>query len=129
MLQIVTPLAIYNRNQGGVREAQAQITEASRNAERLQLELEQRLASVFGRYANAHQQAKTYSKRILPRAPETLELVTTGYQAGEVQYLTLLTAQRTYFETNLAYLTSLEQLWSAHVEIESLLLTGSLKAM
>lgn len=128
MLQIVTPLTIFNRNQGGIREAQAQITEASRNAERLQRELAQRLAGVFERYANAHQQVQTYSEKILPRAKETLELVTTGYRAGEVQYLTLLTAQRTYFETNLAYLTSLEQLWAAHVEIESLLLTGSLNA-
>lgn len=126
MLQVTVPLVIFNRNQGGIREAQAQIVEASRNADRLQRELQERLAEVFERYLNARQQTQTYEKEILPRAKETLDLVTTGYQAGEVQYLTLLTAQRTYFETNLAYLDSLEQLWLAHVEIESLLLTGSL---
>lgn len=126
MVQVSMPLPIFNRNQGGIREAQAEIAEANRNADRLQRELQQRLANVFERYQNARQQTQTYQKEILPRAKETLGLVTTGYQAGEVQYLTMLTAQRTYFETNLAYLTSLEQLWAAHVEIESLLLTGSL---
>ena len=126
MLQIAMPLPIFNRNQGGIREAQAEIAEANRNAERLHRELQQRLATVFERYQNARQQTQTYQNEILPRAKETLGLVTTGYQAGEVQYLTMLTAQRTYFETNLAYLTALEQLWSAQVEIESLLLTGSL---
>lgn len=128
MLQVAMPLAIFNRNQGGIREAQAEIVEASRNAERLQRELQERLASVFERYLNARQQTQTYEKEILPRAKETLDLVTTGYQAGEVQYLTLLTAQRTYFETTLAYLESLQQLWLAHVELESLLLTNSLAA-
>jgi outer membrane protein, heavy metal efflux system len=126
MVQVAMPLPIFNRNQGGIREAQAEIVEANRNAERLHRELQQRLANVFERYQNARQQTQTYQKEILPRAKETLELVTKGYQAGEVQYLTMLTAQRTYFETTLAYLTALEQLWAAHVEIESLLLSGSL---
>jgi cobalt-zinc-cadmium efflux system outer membrane protein len=126
MVQVSVPVPIINRNQGGIRQAQAEIVEASRNADRLQRELQERLAGVFERYLNARQQTQAYAKEILPRAKETLDLVTTGYQAGELQYLTLLTAQRTYFETNLAYLEALEQLWLAHVEIESLLLTGSL---
>ena len=68
MLQVTMPLAIFNRNQGGVREAQAQIVEASRNADRLQRELQERLAEVFERYLNARQQTHTYDREILPRA-------------------------------------------------------------
>ena len=49
-----------------------------------------------------------------------------GYAAGEVGYLELLTAQRTYAETNLKYLGALDSLWGNWTRIDGLLLDGSL---
>jgi len=54
------------------------------------------------------------------------ELVRTGYSAGEVSLLDLLTAQRTYFQAQLDYLTALQQLWSSVMEIRGMTLRGSL---
>ena len=51
-----------------------------------------------------------------------------GYREGEFGYLELLTAQRTFFGANLAYLESLQQLWTQSVELEGLLLSGGLQA-
>jgi cobalt-zinc-cadmium efflux system outer membrane protein len=48
------------------------------------------------------------------------------YEAGETNFLSLLTAQRTYSQTNLFYLESLRELRMAEVEIEGLLLLDSL---
>ena len=44
-----------------------------------------------------------------PNAKASLDLVQTGYSKGEFDYLTLLTAQRTFHRVNLAYLESLLQ--------------------
>lgn len=75
-----------------------------RNAiQSLELDLQGRLAPVFERYQNARQQVTSYEEEIIPNAKETLELVKASYQAGEVGYLNMLTAQRTFFQTNLAY--------------------------
>ncbi len=63
--------------------------------------------------------------RLLVRAD--LDLVQRGYQLGEVGYLDLITAQRTYFQTNLAYLDSLAVMWGRWAEIDGLLLSGSLE--
>ena len=63
---------------------------------------------------------------ILPAAKESLDLIASGYQQGEFSYLNLLTAQRTYFQSNLAYLESLLQLQSAEAQIRGLLLSESL---
>jgi len=52
--------------------------------------------------------------------------VTEGYRLGEFGYLTFLTAQRTYFQTNLSYLTSLVELRRSEAIIQGLLLSGSL---
>jgi cobalt-zinc-cadmium efflux system outer membrane protein len=127
-LQVSLPLPLFNRNQGNIVAADSRLVAAQRNAERIRLDLQNRLATVYRRYANARQQVEKYRTTILPDAKETLDLVTTGYQQGEFSYLNLLTAQRTYFQSNLAYLDSLLELKSARVQIEGLLLSDSLSA-
>lgn len=127
-VQIGMPIPILNRNQGGIRRAQAEWAAAESEVRRLELELQERLATVYQRYANARQQVETYTRQILPDAQSSLELVTNGYRQGEFGYLLLLTAQRTFFQTNLAYLESLGQLRETTVEMDGLLLTGSLRS-
>ena len=65
--------------------------------------------------------------RILPRAKESLEWVKEGYTQGQVDFLTLLTSQRTYFRANLDYLDSLREWRVAAIHLNGLLLTGSLQ--
>lgn len=125
-VQLGVPLPIWNRNQGGIRQAEAEITQARRNADRVELNLKQRLAAAFQEYSTARSQAETYSTQILPKAKETFDLVQRGYRLGELGYLDLLNAQRTYSQTNLAYLDALATLWRSWAEIEGLLLSDSL---
>jgi cobalt-zinc-cadmium efflux system outer membrane protein len=84
------------------------------------------LASVFERYANALQQVERYQSEILPAAQVQLDLVSQAYRAGEVNYITLLIAQRTYFQTNLSTIDSQRELAAAASEIRGLLLIDSL---
>jgi cobalt-zinc-cadmium efflux system outer membrane protein len=125
-VQMGIPLPIWNRNQGGIGQAEAEVVQARRNADRVELNLKQRLSVAFQEYSTARSQALTYSTQILPRAKETFDLVQRGYRLGEVGYLDLLNAQRTYSQTNLAYLDSLAALWRSWADIEGLLLSDSL---
>ncbi len=125
-IQVGIPLPLWNKNQGGIRQAQAEISVSSQNIDRVALDLQNRLAATFRDYSNARSQAEMYSANILPRAEQTFDLVRLGYSQGEVGYLDLLTAQRTYAHTNLAYLDALDSLWQNHVKIDGLLLTESL---
>ncbi len=125
-VQAVLPFPLFNRNQGGIGRAQSELTVASREVERVQLELQQRLAAAYERYSNAKQQVDRYLKEILPKSKQALDLVAAGYRQGEFNYLMVLNAQRTYFQTNLAYLDALRELRETSIAIEGLLLTGSL---
>lgn len=127
-LQVTLPLPLWNRNQGGIRRAQAEAASAAQAVDRLALDLQARLASAFQRYASARNQVLQYSREggILDNAQRSVDLVRTGYTAGEFGLVDLLTAQRTYFQTNLAYLDSLREFWIAMMEIRGLLLRGSL---
>ena len=126
-MQVGVPLPIFDRNQGNVVKACAQLREARKDLDRVQLQLINRLSEVYGRYAAAQKQTELYAASILPNARKALELVEVGYREGEIDYLTVLTAQRTFFQTSLAHLDAIQTAREAAVEIEGFLLTGSLQ--
>jgi cobalt-zinc-cadmium efflux system outer membrane protein len=127
-LQVTVPIPLLNRNQGRIQQAQAELAAAQLAVDRLALDLQSRLADSFQRYSSARYQVERYTAPggILDSARRTMELIRTGYQVGEFGVLELLSAQRTYFQTNLAYLDSLRDYWIAAMEIRGLLLRGSL---
>lgn len=127
-VQAVLPIPLWNRNQGGICEAQGDLVAAQNNVARVQLSLQQRLAGAYERYSNAKQQVDRYEKDILPDAQSSLDLVNEAYKQGEFNFLARLTAQRTYFQANLAYLDSLLQLRESSIEIDGMLLRGNLQS-
>jgi len=121
-------LPIFNRNQGNIVSAEAELIAAEREIQRVELELRDRLVDAFEQYATARWQVEAYKSTILPNSQSSLDMVQIGYREGELGYLTLLTAQRTYFSVNLEYLAALRQLWAESVGIEGMLLGGGLEA-
>jgi cobalt-zinc-cadmium efflux system outer membrane protein len=125
-VQVGVPVPVFDRNRGNISAAEADWIAACKNIERIKLSLQDQLAMAYQRYANARQQAERYSQHIVPRAERSLTLVTNGYEMGQVDYLTLLTAQQTYVEVTLSYIDSLRELRTASAVIEGQLLTDSL---
>lgn len=125
--QLSMPIPVHDRNQGGIAQAQAEAIAARQVVERIELHLQQRLAVVYLKYEQARQQATRYRGVILEKAKQNLDLNRQSYESGESSYLAVLTAQRSYSKTRLAWLDALEQLWTATVEIQGLLLSGSLE--
>ncbi|MGE3316401.1 MAG: TolC family protein [Planctomycetaceae bacterium] len=128
MLQIGLPIPVHNRNQGNIQAAECELVAAHREVERVQLDLENRLASVLERYRNAQVQIERFRNEILPDVKESLNLVTLGYREQELDYIRFLTAQRTNFQTNIDYLSALQEWWGARLEIEGALLVNGLSA-
>lgn len=125
-VEVGIPIPILNQNQGNITRAQYDMVMASKEVERLELDLQDRLATAYRRYQNASQQEERYRTSILPRAKRSLDLVTRGYEGGQVEYLMLLTTQRTFYQVNLAYLVALQDLRTSAAVIEGQLLSGSL---
>lgn len=125
-IMVGIPVPLWDRNQGGIVRATQEAAAAERALEQLELSLRNRLAPVFERYSNALNQVTKYRSKILPSARESLELQRKSYEAGETGYVNLLTAQRTFSQTNLNFLESIRELRGAQAEIEGLLLSGSL---
>lgn len=127
-LTVSLPIPAWNKNQGAVSQAQGELAAAYRALEQVELDLRNRLAPVYERYANSSNQVQRYREQILPMSKEWLDVTHKTYMAGEVGYLNMLTAQRTYAQNNLNYLEALRELRVAEAELDGMLLRGSLEA-
>jgi cobalt-zinc-cadmium efflux system outer membrane protein len=122
-VQIGAPLPIFNRNQGNILSAEADLARTRAEARLTELRLLERLTVFYQRYQTARRQTEQYQKEILPAARESLRLVRLGYERGDPKYdyTTLLDAQRTIVAARLAQVQALGELWRAVAEIEGLL--------
>ncbi|WP_417850093.1 TolC family protein [Thalassoglobus sp.] len=125
-IQLSLPIPFNNHNEGNISAAHAEYCEATQNVQRIKMQIRQNLADTMREYQIANSKVTRYESAILPKAQETLELVQEAQEAGEFDFLRVLTARRTYFDANLNYVTSLSDLSSADARIEGLLLTGGL---
>jgi cobalt-zinc-cadmium efflux system outer membrane protein len=120
------PLPLFNRNQGNVAATRAFLEQQRKEYERVQLALTDQLAVAFRNYLSARTQAERIRKEILPRAKESLDLITKGYQLGEFDILRVLNARQTYFQSRLAHIDALTELHKLVIEIRGLELIGGL---
>jgi cobalt-zinc-cadmium efflux system outer membrane protein len=123
--QVTLPLPIWNRNQGGIAKAQAELVAARRRLEGVERRLQHDLAAQYQRYETALARVNAIRDGILERAQENLDVTAEGYRAGELSFLDLLTVQRTYFQVNLEYLSALGDLNESVQMLNGLLLAGS----
>lgn len=122
MFRASLPMPVFNRNQGNVLAASAEVGRATADIERVQNVLIGRLATAFGQYTAARERADRYRTSILPDAQQAYQLALTAFQGGQFEYLRVLQAQRAVAETNLEYVRALTELWLAASDIAGLLL-------
>jgi cobalt-zinc-cadmium efflux system outer membrane protein len=121
LFQVTLPVPLWNRNQGNIAAAQANVTAAAQQYGRVQNELSLRAAQSLADYRAAVQRVERYEKEILPHARELLRITQQGYAAGQFDFLRMLAAQRTLLETNLTYVNAQETRWLAAAQLAGLL--------
>jgi cobalt-zinc-cadmium efflux system outer membrane protein len=124
--QVGVPVPIFNKNRGNIDAAYAEYCRATQDARRIELSLKARLARVGQDFDSAAATVQRYQEQILPKARDTLTLSEQAYGAGEFEFLQVLIARRTYFESNLQFVQALGQLAQANATVDGLLLTGGL---
>jgi cobalt-zinc-cadmium efflux system outer membrane protein len=123
MVEVGAALPIFNRNQGNIISAEAEVRRATSEARAIELRLTERLAAAYERYAAARGQVEIYEKDILPNAREAERLLRIGYESGDPKsdYTSLLEAQRTLVQSRLLHVQARGDLWRAASEIAGLL--------
>jgi cobalt-zinc-cadmium efflux system outer membrane protein len=122
MLSFSLPLPVFDRNQGNVQTARAELARSFQEVHRVENELSRQLAEAYGQYAAYQKQVERYRTGILKDANRAYELSFKGFEAGQFEYLKVLAAQQARAQANLEYIQILEGAWSAGADIAGLLL-------
>jgi cobalt-zinc-cadmium efflux system outer membrane protein len=125
-VQLSMPLPIFNRNQGTVREAQADLARDHAEHDRVSLSLRERLADVATRYTDALQSVEDFRAESLPLARRAYDIQLANFRARRAAWPQVLVSKRTYVELGREYVQSLLELRRAEVEINGLLLSDGL---
>jgi cobalt-zinc-cadmium efflux system outer membrane protein len=126
-VQVGVRLPLFDKNQGNIRAAHAQLAYAEAEVARVELSLRQRLARAYAGYRTALAVVESYRKDNLPEAKEAYELYLDSFRRGRAAYPQVLIAQRNYFQVNVDYVMALEQLRRAETAILGLLLGDGLE--
>ena len=121
LMQVMVEVPLFDRNQGNIRSARADIASARADLRTIELDLANSTAQTIAAYRAAQRNAEWFEEYILPKARETLELTQTLYGRGEVTFLSLLQAQRILTETELAFVEAQSDRWASAVTIADLL--------
>lgn len=121
-------LPLFNRNQGNIAAAQADLLNAEREVQRVELELRTRLAESYAMYLNALGIAARYQRDILPRAQRAYDMYLAKFRQMAAAYPQVLISQRTLFEARTEYIAAQVELWQSVAQLRGLLLMGGLSA-
>jgi cobalt-zinc-cadmium efflux system outer membrane protein len=117
---------LFNKNQGNIRAAQAQVAYAQGDLGRVELSLRQRLARQYALYRTARATVESYRQANLPEAREAYELYLESFRKRRAAWPQVLVAQRTYFQISVEYVEALAELRRSEVAILGLLLVDGL---
>ena len=121
-------IPIFNRNQGNIVTAKADVERAKREVERVKLVLRERAASVVQSYTFSQTAVDRYKNQMIPRAQKAYEMYAKKYQEMASAYPQVLIAQRTLMQLDVSYITALETFATSSVSLQSYLLTDGLEA-
>ena len=120
-------IPLFDRNQGNVESARADLERARHEVARVKLSLRARLATAYRNYLDAVALVGKYRDEMLPRSQRAYDLYLKSYQQMEAAYPQVLIAQRTLFQLQVSYVEALVDLRQIVVEIRGLLLADGLK--
>jgi cobalt-zinc-cadmium efflux system outer membrane protein len=126
--EVSMEIPIFNRSQGDVSAARANIDRAEQEKKRIALTLRDRAASAVDQYANARLMAVEFRDEILPRAKKAYSLMSEKYGLMLASYPRVLDSQRKLYELQIEYIAALEGVWTNGIALQGFLLTDGLEA-
>jgi len=121
-------IPFFNRNQGNIEAAKANLERARRDVERVRLSLRLRMARAYKQYQDSLTRVEKYRTQMIPRAQKAYDLYLASFRQMAAAYPQVLIAQRNLFQLHEHYISDLITTWQSAVEITGLLLTGGLEA-
>lgn len=117
------PIPVFDRNQGNIIKARAELVQAEAEEQSNILILEENAKNVWEQFNVSLIDVKVYQDQIIKDADKAYSQVSEGYSAGRFSFLDLLDAQRTLYDAQESWLNSLLDLHEAKAQADFLMMT------
>lgn len=108
---------LWDRKSGRLGEARAQVILAQSKRQVLLRDLASRLRQGHLHLTHLVQQGENYRSRVFEPAQQVFDLTRKAYASGEVEILSLIDANNTYFDVRGRYLELLQEAWQEAAEL------------
>ena len=115
-LSITVPL--WDRKSGQGRQSLAEVSEAQSELDSLRRDITSRVRQSYLHLNHLVQQGAHYRARVFEPAQQVLDLTNKAYLSGEVEILSLIDANSTYFNAHTRYLELLQLAWLEMAELQ-----------
>ena len=121
------PWPIFDKNQGNIRSARAELRGVEYEKAITRRELLRALADAYQTLVAAHEEAASLQADLLPSAEHTLKESEKAYEQGRFTLLSVLESRATLFQIREAYLDALGRYATAQARIQALTRPASIK--
>jgi len=118
---ISIPLPLFDRNQGAIQEARYRLRQGEAAQKAATVLARRMLTEAYEEWATAYTEVTILREEVLPAAQENFTATEEGYLEGKFDFLMVLDAQRTLFETTNEYIDALAAYHAAHAAVERLI--------
>jgi cobalt-zinc-cadmium efflux system outer membrane protein len=125
-VEVGVKLPLWNRNQGTIHQAQADLARSHAEVERLELSLRQQLADAFQKYQTALAKVNLYTTSSLPKASKAYEIMLEQYKQKRAEWIKVVEFQHRLLDVQSEYTMALLELRRAEVSIQGMLLEDGL---
>lgn len=114
------PIPVWNSNRGAIRDAELSVEKARADLESTRASLVTQYSQAVATYDAARSNAKLVREKTLPATEKALALAQDGWKAGKFRYLDVLDAERSLTSARADYVTALQDLNHAIIQLEAL---------
>ena len=115
------PLPVFDRNQGGILEAEHRLTKAEEERRSAEVRIATALNTAYQRLDAAHAEVSALRQEVLPGAQSAYDASREGYRLGKFGFLDVLDAQRMLFGAKTQNLLALADYHKAMADVERLI--------
>ncbi len=112
-------LPMRNRNEGAIQTAVAQMEEARRRREYMELIVTREVLAAFLVQAKAKESLDIYSRGVRDQASQNLDLIRKTYELGRTQLLDVIAEQRRFIDVETGYTEALNRSYQASVRVRT----------
>ena len=117
---------LWNRNQGNIRQVQADLARAGADVRRVELSLQQRLAQRYDKYQNTFLHVEIDRDHNVPAAYQAYLVYLEQYRVRRIEWLEVLKMRRNWLMLQFQYVQDLQELRQQEVAITGLLAVDGL---